>query len=327
MKRIATLLLALGLQTLPDSAQESLQPGLLGRYYQFNALSDFPTQLGSHQPEVQRVDQQINFASTLEDFPGTKLRDNFYVVWTGFIRVPADGKYTFFLESDDGSRLLIDGKEVVDNGGTHDMAESSGRAELKAGDHEIKVEFFDAEEDAGCIFSWQSEGKAKEVVPAGVLFHRGAAAIAADHGLQAEYFQTPEGSEDFPDFPASKTPDLKRIDKEINFVSTQDDWPGTHFKDFFYIRWTGKIEIPAAGKYTFSLESDDGSRLFIDGKQIVDNGGAHAMEEVAGELTLTAGKHDLKVEFFEKDIDAGCIFRWQSEKLEKQVVPSKVLSP
>lgn len=326
MKSIRTFVAATILAITSSLADDALQPGLLGRYYKFTALSDFPTKLDGRKPEVERVDKEINFASTLEEFAGTKLRDNFYVAWTGFIRIPADGKYTFHLESDDGSRLFIDGREVVDNGGTHDMVEASGRAELKAGDHEIKVEFFDEEEDAGCILSWQAEGKAKEVVPASALFHRKSASSGGKEGLQAEYFRTEEGTEDFPNFPENKAPDLKRVDKQINFESTQDNWPGTEFKEFFYIRWTGHIEIPADGKYTFYLESDDGSRLFIDGRQVLDNGGAHGMEEVPGDINLTAGKHVLKVEFFEKDIDAGCIFRWKSDKIVKQVVPSGVLS-
>lgn len=326
MNPIRTLVLASALAATVALADDSLKPGLLGRYYQFTALSDFPTQLGGRKPEVERVDKDINFPSTLEEFAGTKLKDNFYAVWTGVIRIPADGKYTFTLESDDGSRLFIDGKEIVDNGGTHEMVEASGRAELKAGDHEIKVEFFDEEEDAGCILSWQAEGKAKEVVPASALFHKGGASAGGNGGLQADYFRMEEGSEDFPNFSDTKTPDLKRVDNQINFESTQDNWPGTEFKEFFYIRWTGFIEIPADGKYTFYLESDDGSRLFIDGKQVLDNGGAHGMEEVPGDINLKAGKHALKVEFFEKDIDAGCIFRWKSDKLEKQVVPASVLS-
>ena len=160
-------------------------------------------------------------------------------------------------------------------------------------------------------------------MPATVLFHK---AAGGEPGLLAEYYRTEEGAEDFPDFPASKAPDLKRVDKNINFESTQDNWPGTQYKDFFYVRWTGSIRVPADGKYTFFLESDDGSRLFVDGKQLVDNGGAHGMEEVAGELQLTAGEHALKIEFFEKDIDAGCKFSWKSEKIGKQIVPADMLS-
>ena len=323
MNRTALFLLAAALTTSTAVAGEALQPGLIGQYYQMEgSLGDFPKLAAGQKPAMERVDKDINFASTLEAFPGTKLVDNFYVNWTGVIRIPKDGTYTFYLESDDGSRLFIDGKQVVDHGGTHDMTEMSSRTELKAGDHEIKVEFFDAEEDAGCILSWDTAGKAKEVVPASVLFHK---AAGGEPGLLAEYYQTADGTEDFPDFPASKAPDLKRVDKNINFESTQDDWPGTKFKDFFYVRWTGKIRIPADGKYTFFLESDDGSRLFLDGKQVVDNGGVHAMEETSGSVQLTAGDHALKTEFFEKDIDAGCKLSWKSEKLEKQIVPADVL--
>ncbi len=304
-------------------AADPLEPGVLGDYFQMEAiLSDFPTIGPGRKPTLQRVDKDINFASTLEAFPGTKLVDNFYVRWTGVLKVPKDGRYKFYLNSDDGSRLFIDRDKVVDNGGTHDMTEVSGEAELKAGDHEIKVEFFDEAEDAGCILSWEANGMPKAVLPASVLFHK---AGGAESGLLAEFFKTEEGSEDFPDFPASKAPDLKRVDKDINFESTQDDWPGTSFKDFFYIRWTGKIRIPAEGAYTFYLESDDGSRMFIDGKQVLDNGGAHAMEEVAGGMNLTAGDHALKVEFFEKDVDAGCKLRWKGPNIEKQIVPASVL--
>ena len=324
MNRTQIILLAAALTTCAAVAGNALQPGLVGKYYQMKtSLEDFPSLPAAQKPDVERVDKEINFASTLEAFAGTKLRDNFYVSWAGVIRIPKDGAYTFHLESDDGSRLFIDGKQVVDNGSTHDMIEASGRAELKAGDHEIKVEFFDAEEDAGCILSWQTGGQAKAVVPASVLFHKTAGGEA---GLLAEYYRTEEGTEDFPNFPADKAPDLKRVDKDINFESTQDNWPGTEFKEFFYIRWTGNIQIPADGKYTFYLESDDGSRLFIDGKQVLDNGGAHAMEEVGGDLELKAGQHALKVEFFEKDVDAGCKFRWKSEKIGKQIVPASVLS-
>lgn len=321
MIRITILLLAATLVTV--AANAALQPGLLGRYYQMSGyLEDFPNLPAGQKPALERTDQQINFASTLDAFPGTKLRDNFYVNWTGVIRVPKDGEYTFYLESDDGSRLFIDGKPIVDHGGTHDMTEMSGRVTLKAGDHDLKVEFFDAEEDAGCILSWEIAGRSREVVPASALFHQ---ANGGEAGLLAEYYRTPEGSEEFPDFPASKAPDLKRVDKDINFASTQDDWPGTSYKDFFYVRWTGTIRIPADGKYTFFFVSDDGSRLFIDGKQVLDNGGAHAMEEVSGNAQLTAGDHTLKIEYFEKDIDAGCVFLWQSDKIEKQIVPAAVL--
>lgn len=319
--RVCLLTLTLFATTL--WADEDLEPGLIGEYFQMKpSLEDFPTIGPEQKPTEQRVDSTINFASTLEPFYGTKLVDNFYVRWQGVIKITKAGRYKFYLNSDDGSRLFLDGREVVNNGGTHGMEEAAGETELTTGDHQIKVEFFDAEEDAGCILSWETPDAPKAVVPGSVLFHK---TVVGEPGLVAEYYKTEEGSEDFPDFPATKKPDLKRVEKDINVESTQDDWPGTHFKDFFYIRWTGKIRIPGEGVYTFFLESDDGSRMFIDGKQVLDNGGAHAMQEVSGTMKLTAGDHALKVEYFEKDIDAGCKMSWQSPKTEKQIIPASAL--
>jgi hypothetical protein len=45
------------------------------------------------------------------------------------------------------------------------------KVELKAGDHAIKVEFFDAEEEAGCILSWKISKTEKQVAPTSALFH------------------------------------------------------------------------------------------------------------------------------------------------------------
>jgi len=67
--------------------------------------------------------------------------------------------------------LFIDGKQVVDNGGLHPMEEKSGQVDLKAGDHALKLEFFENEGDAGCKFSWQPPGQDKEIVPGAVLSH------------------------------------------------------------------------------------------------------------------------------------------------------------
>ncbi len=66
-----------------------------------------------------RVDKQINFGNVVGDFYGIRMSDNFAVRWSGFVRIEKDGKYEFVTESDDGSRLSIDGKVVVNNGGVH----------------------------------------------------------------------------------------------------------------------------------------------------------------------------------------------------------------
>lgn len=328
MKRIQPLLAALAFLFARQAfAAEGLEPGLVGEYFDLGtSLEDFPTIPADKKPVVKRVDKTINFESTQEGFHGTQLVDFFYIRWTGKIRVPKDGNYTFILESDDGSRLFIDGKQIIDHNGLHAMEEKSGEAELKSGDHDLKIEFFENDIDAGCKFSWRPPGAAKEIVPVTALLHP-AAAPPTQAGLQGEYFDIGETLDDFPTIPADKKPVLKRVDKTINFESTQEGFHGTQLVDYFYVRWTGHLRIPKDGKYTFFLESDDGSRLFIDGKQIIANGGRHHMTEKSGEAELTAGPHAIKVEFFENEVDAGCLFSWQPPAGSKEIVPSGVLSP
>jgi hypothetical protein len=320
-------LLALCQSTL---AADTLQPGLVGEYFTLDDLLDeLPAIPAEKKPELKRVDANINVDSTREAWPGTKLVDQFYIRWTGKLRTAANGSYTFFVESDDGSRLFIDGKEIVNNDGAHAMEEKSGTVELKPGDHDFKLEFYEKDLDAGCKFSWQPPGAAKQIVPASVLFHAGAEGsgdLDGKPGLLAEYYGMDSSIEDFPKLAADKKPTVKRVDKNVNFESTQEAWPGTDLVDHFYIRWTGKLTASKAGKYTLFLESDDGSRCFIDGKQVVNNGGEHGMEEQSGEVELTAGAHDLKIEFFENEVDAGCKFFWQPPGQDKEIVPATALS-
>ncbi len=53
------------------------------------------------------------------------------------------------------------------------------------------------------------------------------------------------------------------------------------------------------GTHAFTLNSDDGSLLFIDGGLVVDNGGAHAPQTTSGSTSLTAGLHPFEIQFFE----------------------------
>src|SRR5438132_10521769 len=84
-------------------------------------------------------------------------------------------------------------------------------------------------------------------------------AIAADKlepGLLGEYFDLGEPVEDFPKISADKKPTIKRVDKDVNFRSTEQTFPGTKLQSHFAIRWTGKIKLPKDDRYTFYLESD-----------------------------------------------------------------------
>ena len=102
-----------------------------------------------------------------------KRDDNFALRFTGYVEVPADGVYTFYLNSDDGSRLLIGSEVVVDNNGLHAAVDVPGQALLKAGQHPITVEYFQAGGERRLDVGYEGPGLAHQPLPPAALSHRG----------------------------------------------------------------------------------------------------------------------------------------------------------
>ncbi|HYE98973.1 MAG TPA: PA14 domain-containing protein [Planctomycetota bacterium] len=158
--------------------------GLIGEYYKLDKEFDKELpELTNRKPEHTQVDPMIWFG-TFEDDKDFKVNgttaakpfmsgytDNFAVCWHGWVRVPKDGTYKFFLSSDDGSKLWVHDKVVIDNSGAHAMDEDSGSVELKAGYHPIKVVYFENKEVEGVRLAWEYEGQEKQVVPPSAFFH------------------------------------------------------------------------------------------------------------------------------------------------------------
>lgn len=94
---------------------------------------------------------------------------NYGFKWTGNIAIPTTGSYTFYTGSDDGSELLIDGTQVVNNDGLHASAEHSGSISLSAGSHAITVEYFQATGGQTLTTSWAGPGISKQSIPDSVL--------------------------------------------------------------------------------------------------------------------------------------------------------------
>ena len=91
--------------------------------------------------------------------------------------------------------------------------------------------------------------------------------------------------------------------------------------DYFAFRYTGYIEIPTDGFYTFYLNSDDGSKFYIGDINVINNNGLHAAQEVTGWIGLKAGKHAFTVEFFEKAGDQVLTLSYQGPGISKRLVP------
>ena len=88
----------------------------------------------------------------------------------GMLNVPRVGDYTFWTYSDDGSQLFIDDKLVVDNDGIHAADEHEGKARLAAGDHRIRVAYFDGGGERELKVSWAGPGFEKQEIPSAALW-------------------------------------------------------------------------------------------------------------------------------------------------------------
>ncbi|MFT4548406.1 MAG: azurin [Verrucomicrobiales bacterium] len=86
------------------------------------------------------------------------LSNGFGIVFRGKLEAPVDGKYSFQLSSDDGSRLLIGGREVIGHDGIHAMSEKTGGIELTKGFHDIELRYFEGTGQEELALSWSGPG-------------------------------------------------------------------------------------------------------------------------------------------------------------------------
>jgi hypothetical protein len=147
---------------LPPKQVAGLVPGVSYSYYQgeWDTIPDFAAMTPLKKGK-------------LPGFETPRLRPECYgFVYEAFVSVPATGVYSFFTESDDGSRLSVDDSLVVDNDGLHGMSERRGVIALEAGLHAIHVAYFNKTGGAGLGISWRGPGIEKCRVPDSTLFCR-----------------------------------------------------------------------------------------------------------------------------------------------------------
>ncbi len=94
-------------------------------------------------------------------------------------------------------------------------------------------------------------------------------------------------------------------------------------------RWMGQIQPNYTGEWTFSMQADDGIRLYVNNQLVIDHWAPSQLgPEYTGKISLTAGqKYDLKLEFYEGGGGAGVLLRWAHQYQPIEVVPTTQLYP
>ncbi|MET1080528.1 MAG: putative baseplate assembly protein [Pseudomonas sp.] len=145
-------------------------------------------------------------------------------------------------------------------------------------------------------------------------------AVASGSGLHGEYF-------DRDDLQERK---LTRTDATINFDwGTGSPAPGID-SESFSIRWSGWLQIPASGNYSFFVKADYGVRLWIAGQLLIDQwtNSDVDLEHSAVLNNLVAGqKLDLRLEYREISANASIALRWSGPGLAKQIIAQNRLYP
>jgi alpha-L-fucosidase len=131
---------------------------------------------------------------------------------------------------------------------------------------------------------------------------------------------------------------LERIDPEINFNWVRNSPGHPIAEDQFTVEWTGYIQSEFSEEYEFSAMADDGMRLYIDGKLVLElweqgaeGTDSEAMREesdisLQGKIRLEQGKkYPIKIEYYETVQNARIHLFWESPSVERQIVPQKNL--
>lgn len=127
-------------------------------------------------PELPEFDRLTPDATgTCENFTlaVAKRKGDFALRFRGILTAPTEGDYKFYTTSDDGTRLLIDEKIVVENNGIHPAQERSAPVKLSAGDHTITVLYFDGGGQTEMKIEWKPPGGKHEEIPSNLLSHEG----------------------------------------------------------------------------------------------------------------------------------------------------------
>lgn len=136
-------------------------------------------------------------------------------------------------------------------------------------------------------------------------------------GLWGEYFSN---------VTLAGQPVFRRIDKQVQFQWTLfSPDPEKLSYDFYSVRWSGKVKSPESGVFQIGIDGNDGYRLFLDGKLLIDNWKKLSKQTLLADFKFEKNKeYDLRIEFFEPVGNAFFRLVWnigvknnQSEEIEK----------
>ncbi|TAK62498.1 MAG: hypothetical protein EPO22_07410, partial [Dehalococcoidia bacterium] len=217
--------------------------------------------------------------------------DYFSVRWTQ-TQTYAAGTYEFDFTHDDYARLLVDGQVVMEQWHMQAPTTYTDSVDLAAGPHTITIEYY----------TTYGQAVAQLVVTQTAAANASGAAVIASSLVAGTYFDNTSM-----DLPIA----LARVEgRTLDFAWT-DDLATVLSKDAFSATWRQYV-VTTAGVYRFALTHDDGARLFIDNKLVLDEWFTQATTTSSTDVALASGMHIIIVDFYH---------RWGPAVVQMQITP------
>ncbi|SDX03413.1 PA14 domain-containing protein [Ruegeria halocynthiae] len=285
-------------------------------------------------PNAVEVVDNLNIVSSYEPFWENGTRDSFAALYSGKLDVTSPGNYTFYLTSDDGSALYIDGELVINNDGNHASTLIPVSLDLTAGTHDIEIRYFESGGAQTLKLEWNGPdtggdtqlldesvvayGTTDDSVASEDVVEDSTAGetdesndqIESDLGLKAKFFRIDKGISDLDGVDFDAPPIAEDILTEVTYERSRDAWWADGPRNRFAAEITGQLNVETAGTYTIYLTSDDGSELYIDGEKVIDNDGLHAARLLTVTLDLSEGPHDIELRYFENRGAQTLVLEW-----------------
>ena len=285
--------------------------GLLGTYYERVDLSG---------RAVHRLDESINFDWELGEPVTGVQKDYFSARWSGQLEAPVSGKFTFYLDADDGAQLWVGDRMVCDAWRISDSSEISGTMELQAGQrYDLRIVYYDNLGPAHLRLSWAGPGIPKSVIPRSQLHPILGVKPTGSQGLLAAYFRRTE---------LDSSSAVTRLDPQLDFTWGNNAPVAEVPAESFSARWSGQVTAQFTESHTFHVEAGGGVRVWLDGQRILDQWREQPGEFYSTVVPLAAGqKYDLRIEHFNTSKEAKLRLLWSSASQRKAVIPATALSP
>ena len=207
--------------------------------------------------------------------------DRFSARWSKYIDIAA-GTYRFTATADDGIRVYVDGRRIIDEWYDHSAQTFTANVNLAEGHHQIIVEYYENLGEAVAKVNWN-------LAPAEI------------HNWRGEYFSNTS---------LSGTPVLVRDDADVDFNWVYGSPASGVPNERFSVRWTRTVNFGTGGLYRFTAAADDGVRLWVNGHPLIEKWVDQPFTAYSDSIYVS-GNVSIKMEYYENGGLAAARLTWE----------------